>query len=138
MPLFIVIIPYQIRRNTMNLTQAITEQWNERFPQDQNYADSQIKKVQECEHINELFYHCMNVDIDGHSIIAQKLKMSQRDFAFLLSSFRALDQNHIYKGGTNGFPYKEERIENADTVTIKTTYPDETVSEMCFTKSLPR
>lgn len=86
----------------MNLIQAIIEQWDERFSYDQSYADGKIEKVNECETTSDLIYHCMNIDIDGRNIIAEKLQMTPRDFAFFLSQFRALDQNNFYSG-KNGF-----------------------------------
>jgi len=116
----------------MNLIQAIIEQWNERFSHDKSYADGKIKKVNECETTSDLIYLCMNIDVNGREIIANKLEMTPRDFAFFLSQFRALDQNNFYSG-TNGFTYEEKELEvDEKTIVISESYPDGTVVENCF------
>ncbi|WP_415406920.1 hypothetical protein ACLHDG_14330 [Sulfurovum sp. CS9] len=110
------------------LRQAIIEQWQERFTEDDpRYADRKIKKVEECNNLNELLYHCMNIDIDGHHLIADKIRMTHRDFAFFLSAFRAMDQGHIFEGGEDGFYYRENiAVKNGKKI-YDYVYPDETV-----------
>lgn len=110
------------------LRQAIIEQWEERFGEDDPiYTQDKIKKVTECKSYGDLIYHCMSIDIDGHHVIAGKIGMSHRDLAFLLSAHRAMDQGHTYQG-INGFYYKEEVVENDDGIIYSYTYPDETVT----------
>lgn len=109
------------------LKQAIIEQWQERFGEtDPVYAENKINKVEECRNYDELIYHCMNIDIDGHHLISKKIGMSHRDFAFLLSAHRAMSQGCIYQG-ENGFYYKEEVVEDEGGTIYTYTYPDETV-----------
>jgi len=109
------------------LQQAITEQWQERFREkDPSYTQRKINKVEECNDIGELLYHCMNIDLDGHHLIADKIKMSHRDFAFFLSAFRAMDQGHIFEGGEDGFYYIENiSVENGKKI-YDYIYPDGT------------
>ena len=107
----------------MDLRQAITEQWQERFPEEERY----LKQVEECETTPQLIYHMMNIDMEGHAIIAEKLKMSHRDLAFFLSSYRALDQGSFYEG-ENGFAYKKEEFTKDGENYVKYTYPDGTAS----------
>lgn len=110
------------------LKQAIIEQWKERFDtNDPSYSSSKIKETKLCADTSQLLYHCMNIDLQGRHIIASKLKISHRDFAFFLSSFRALDQGHIFKGGKDGFCYKKKiTIRNYETI-LDCIFPDEIV-----------
>jgi len=107
------------------LRKAIKEQWEERFKiKDPSYLAEQLKKLEECNSYDDLIYHCMNVDMGGHAIIATKIKMSHRDFTFILSAHRAMSQGHIYEG-SGGFPYKKENtIEDGKNIETYT-YPDE-------------
>jgi len=107
----------------MDLRQAITEQWQERFPDETRY----LEEVAECKNTPDLIYHMMNIDINGHAIIAEKLKMSHRDFAFFLSSYRALDQGSFYEG-EDGFAYKEKEFEEDGKSHIEYTFPDGTTA----------
>jgi len=67
----------------------------------------------------------MNIDLTGRSIIADTIKMSHRDFAFLLSAHKAMDQGDIYSG-EDGFPYKiKESIEEGKRIETST-FPDGT------------
>ena len=112
----------------MMLRKAIIEQWEERFGENNpSYSLNKIQEAKRCKNTSILLYHCMNIDIHGHHIIAEKIQMSHRDFAFFLSSFRALDQGHIYAGGTDGFCYKENITFKNGKTTQDCIYPDETV-----------
>jgi hypothetical protein len=107
------------------LRKAIKEHWEERFKiEDPSYLEEQLLKLAECNSYDDLIYHCMSVDMGGHAIIATKIKMSHRDFAFILSVHRSMSQGHIYER-SGSFPYKKERtIENGKTIETYT-YPDE-------------
>jgi hypothetical protein len=107
------------------LRKAIIEQWEERFKvEDPGYLSNQLEKLEQCSSYDDLIYHCMNIDMGGHAIIAKKIKMSHRDFAFLLSAHRAMSQGNIYEG-EGGFPYKKEKtIEEGKNIETYT-YPDE-------------
>lgn len=112
----------------MMLRTAIIEQWEERFGEDNpSYSLDKIEEIKRCKNTSNLLYHCMNIDMQGHHMIAEKIQMSHRDFACFLSSFRALDQGHIYTGGTDGFHYKENIILKNNKTIQDYIYPDETV-----------
>jgi hypothetical protein len=119
----------------MTLRQAIIEQWEERFGiNDPSFIYNKIEAIKMCTDTSQLLYHCMNIDIHGHHLIADKIQMSHRDFAFFLSSFRALDQGHIYTGGEDGFYYKETITIKKNETIQNCVYPDETIVTYVFTE----
>lgn len=75
------------------LRNAIIEQWKERFDEDESYVNKKLNDINNCQNINDLLYHCMNIDSNGHSIIAKKINMSATNFSLFISTFRMLDQS---------------------------------------------
>jgi len=115
------------------LRKAIIEQYKERFEENEpKYCQGKINRVAECQSYEELIYLCMNIDMTGHKIIANKIGMSHRDFAFLLSAHRALSQGNIYEG-KKGFPYKKEESTHEGKIIQTMTYPDESTAKYAYT-----
>jgi len=113
----------------MKFKQAIKEQWIERFNNDESYLDKKLKELEALSNYQELIYYCMNIDTAGLQLIANKIKLSHRDFALVLSVHRAMSQGNIYEG-TNGFPYLKTTSINEKGETINYTYPDSTVDTL--------
>ena len=110
----------------MKFKQAIKEQWIERFHHDECYLNKKLKELETLSDYEELIYYCMNIDTQGLQLIADKIYLSHRDFALVLSVHRAMSQGHIYEG-IDGFPYLETSSIEEDGETITYTYPDNTV-----------
>ena len=115
------------------IKEAIIEQWRERFGVKKPlYSENKITEIEKCTTIDKILSHTMNIDLDGRNLIADKIQISHRDFAFFLSAYRALAQGYICEGGTTGFHYKLEVNITEDQAVVKTeyisTFADETTS----------
>lgn len=74
----------------MDLREAITEAYSERFAHDKSYLNEKLEVIDSCENTEDLLYFCMNMDKKGFARVSEKLGF--QGFEDFVWSYRSLSQ----------------------------------------------